>query len=102
MAKDNGDGWLDPCMIRTHDYMVMLDAGGPGMMARGGEEGGGSPPPTEPTLDPLRYLQWMIDTVQMHDNHEPCPHGRPQRWQNCAKVEPRTAGTDQEVLLLLY
>ena len=46
----------------------------------------------------MGYLQDLLETVQFHDNHEPDPLGRPQKWQNCAKVEPRTAGTDNEVV----
>ncbi len=89
-AKDAGEEWNDPCMISPDDYASMLCDAGPGMAA--------TPREDAPEQRPMRYLQDLLDTVQYHDNHEPDPHGRPQKWQNCAKVEPRTAGTDQEVV----
>ncbi len=89
-AKDGGEEWNDPCMLPPDDYASMLCDAGPGLAA--------TPRDDAPEQRTMRYLQDLLDTVQYHDNHEPCPHGRPQKWQNCAKVEPRTAGTDHEVV----
>ena len=90
-AKDAGQEWEDPCMIGPEDYVGMLLEGGAGMLA---EAAAGD----QERFTPLRYLQKLLDTVQFHDNHEPSAHGRPQKWQNCAKVEAKTAGTDHEVV----